>query len=168
MPIRGHLTSSRHLCSPLQHLSSSRNRPGPRPQRTEHPHRYPRSHEVGMTDSPRRDGSEPTQSFGSGYPVDYPDPAYSNQPPYQGSYPAVPRKRCRRPAPRCPIPPNSCRPTPPLRIRPPRNRPAAAADPLRRRVRRPRRSPTIANPGCGSGSWPRWRSWWSWASWSHW
>ncbi|KHO19304.1 MmpS family transport accessory protein [Mycolicibacterium setense] len=43
-----------------------------------------------MTDSPRRDGSEPTQSFGSGYPVDYPDPAYSNQPPYQGSYPAVP------------------------------------------------------------------------------
>ncbi|WP_273735723.1 MmpS family transport accessory protein [Mycolicibacterium septicum] len=44
-----------------------------------------------MTDSPRRDGSEPTQSFGSGYPVDYPDPAYSNQPPYQGSYPAVPQ-----------------------------------------------------------------------------
>ncbi|MGA5544645.1 MmpS family transport accessory protein [Mycobacterium sp. NPDC051198] len=43
-----------------------------------------------MTDSPRRDGSEPTQSFGSGYPVDYPDPAYSNQPPYQGAYPAVP------------------------------------------------------------------------------
>ena len=43
-----------------------------------------------MTDSPRRDGSEPTQSFGSGYPVDYPDPAYSNQPPYQGVYPAVP------------------------------------------------------------------------------
>src|SRR5689334_21769514 len=57
---------------------------GPRPQRTERPHRYPRSHEVGMTDSPRRDTSEPTQSFGSGYPVDYPDPAYSNQPPYQG------------------------------------------------------------------------------------
>ncbi|MFV8050641.1 MmpS family transport accessory protein [Mycobacterium sp. 48b] len=44
-----------------------------------------------MTDSPRRDGSDPTQSFGSGYPVDYPDPAYSNQPPYQGSYPAVPQ-----------------------------------------------------------------------------
>ncbi|CRZ13376.1 MmpS family transport accessory protein [Mycolicibacterium neworleansense] len=44
-----------------------------------------------MTDSPRRDGSEPGQSFGSGYPVDYPDPAYSNQPPYQGSYPAVPQ-----------------------------------------------------------------------------
>ncbi|NOP94865.1 MmpS family transport accessory protein [Mycolicibacterium fortuitum] len=43
-----------------------------------------------MTDSPRRDGSEPTQSFGSGYPVDYPDPAYSNQPPYQSVYPAVP------------------------------------------------------------------------------
>lgn len=43
-----------------------------------------------MTDSPRRDGSEPTQSFGSGYPVDYPDPAYSNQPPYPGVYPAVP------------------------------------------------------------------------------
>ncbi|MGV0736856.1 hypothetical protein BA059_08870 [Mycolicibacterium sp. (ex Dasyatis americana)] len=43
-----------------------------------------------MTDSPRRDGSEPTQSLGSGYPVDYPDPAYSNQPPYQSVYPAVP------------------------------------------------------------------------------
>ncbi|MBP2451146.1 MmpS family transport accessory protein [Mycolicibacterium lutetiense] len=36
-----------------------------------------------MTDSPRRDGSD--------YPVDYPDPAYSNQPPYQGVYPAVPQ-----------------------------------------------------------------------------
>lgn len=44
-----------------------------------------------MTDSPGRDGSEPTQSFGSGYPVNYPDPAYSNQPPYQGVYPAVPQ-----------------------------------------------------------------------------
>ncbi|MGV0815106.1 MmpS family transport accessory protein [Mycolicibacterium boenickei] len=43
-----------------------------------------------MTDSPRRDGSEPTQSFDSGYPVDYPDPAYANQPPYQGAYPALP------------------------------------------------------------------------------
>ncbi|WP_155918017.1 MULTISPECIES: MmpS family transport accessory protein [unclassified Mycolicibacterium] len=43
-----------------------------------------------MTDSPRRDGSEPTQSFDSGYPVNYPDPAYANQPPYQGSYPVVP------------------------------------------------------------------------------
>ncbi|WP_441957021.1 MmpS family transport accessory protein [Mycolicibacterium houstonense] len=43
-----------------------------------------------MTDSPRRDGSEPTQSFGSGYPVDYPDPAYANQPPYQGGYPVLP------------------------------------------------------------------------------
>ncbi|MEV0674578.1 MmpS family transport accessory protein [Mycobacterium sp. NPDC050441] len=42
-----------------------------------------------MTDSPRRDGSEPTQSLGSGYPVNYPDPAYSNQPPYP-AYPAVP------------------------------------------------------------------------------
>lgn len=43
-----------------------------------------------MTDSPRRDGSGQTESFGNGSPVDYPDPAYSNQPPYQGSYPAVP------------------------------------------------------------------------------
>ncbi|OMB95154.1 hypothetical protein A5733_13190 [Mycobacterium sp. NS-7484] len=40
-----------------------------------------------MTDSPRRDGSDPTQPFGSGSPVDYPDPAYANQPPYQGAYP---------------------------------------------------------------------------------
>ncbi|MGV0745877.1 MmpS family transport accessory protein [Mycolicibacterium sp. XJ870] len=43
-----------------------------------------------MTDSPRRDGSEPTQQLGSEYPVDYPDPAYANQPPYGGVYPAVP------------------------------------------------------------------------------
>ena len=43
-----------------------------------------------MTDSPRRDGSEPTQQLGSGYPVDYPDPAYANQPPYNGVYPAAP------------------------------------------------------------------------------
>lgn len=43
-----------------------------------------------MTDSPRRDGSDPTRSFGNGYPVDYPDPAYANQPPYPAAYPAVP------------------------------------------------------------------------------
>lgn len=43
-----------------------------------------------MTDSPRRDGSEPTQQFGYGQPVDYPDPAYANQPPYSGGYPPVP------------------------------------------------------------------------------
>jgi hypothetical protein len=43
-----------------------------------------------MTDSPRRDGADATQQFGNGYPVDYPDPAYANQPPYNGAYPAVP------------------------------------------------------------------------------
>lgn len=47
-----------------------------------------------MTDSPRRDGSEPTQQFGNrhpeSYPVDYPDPAYANQTPYSGAYPAAP------------------------------------------------------------------------------
>ncbi len=37
-----------------------------------------------MTDSWRRDGSEPTQPLDGGYPVDYPDPAYANQPPYPG------------------------------------------------------------------------------------
>ncbi len=41
-----------------------------------------------MTDSPRRDGNEPTQQFG--YPVDYPDPAYANQTPYGGAYPPAP------------------------------------------------------------------------------
>ncbi|ORA36585.1 MmpS family transport accessory protein [Mycobacterium aquaticum] len=44
-----------------------------------------------MTDSPRREGSDPTQPLGSGYPVDYPEPAYADQPPYQPpGYPAVP------------------------------------------------------------------------------
>jgi hypothetical protein len=49
-----------------------------------------------MTDSPRRDGSEPTQQSGNrypdGYPVDYPDPAYANQAPYTGAYPAAPNQ----------------------------------------------------------------------------
>lgn len=40
-----------------------------------------------MTESPRRDGSEPTQSFGVD-PVDY--PAYANEPTYHSAYPAVP------------------------------------------------------------------------------
>lgn len=44
-----------------------------------------------MTDSPRRDGSDPTEPLGSGYPVDYPEPAYADQPPYQPpGYPAGP------------------------------------------------------------------------------
>jgi Mycobacterium membrane protein len=42
-----------------------------------------------MTDSPRRDGSEPTQPFGNSYPG-YTDPAYASQasygPPYQAPY----------------------------------------------------------------------------------
>lgn len=41
-----------------------------------------------MTDSPRRDGNEPTQQLG--HPVDYPDPAYANQTPYNGTYPPAP------------------------------------------------------------------------------
>lgn len=40
-----------------------------------------------MTDSPRRDGNEPTQPLGSGYPG-YSDPAYANQPPYGPGYQA--------------------------------------------------------------------------------
>ncbi|MDV3127744.1 MmpS family protein [Mycobacterium sp. 21AC1] len=43
-----------------------------------------------MTDSPRRDGGEPTQQLGSNEPVDYPDPAYAGQPPYNAAYPAGP------------------------------------------------------------------------------
>ncbi len=44
-----------------------------------------------MTDSPRRDGSEPTQPLGGGY-QGYPDPAYAGQaPPYGAVYqPPVP------------------------------------------------------------------------------
>ena len=40
-----------------------------------------------MTDSPRRDGAEPTQPFGNGYPG-YSDPAYASQAPYGPSYQA--------------------------------------------------------------------------------
>ncbi len=43
-----------------------------------------------MTESPRRDGSGQTEPSGSSYPLDYPDPAYANQPPYYGGYPAAP------------------------------------------------------------------------------
>ena len=38
-----------------------------------------------MTDSPRRDGAEPTQPLGNGYPG-YSDPAYASQAPYGPSY----------------------------------------------------------------------------------
>ncbi|AKS36394.1 MmpS family transport accessory protein [Mycolicibacterium goodii] len=61
-----------------------------------------------MTDSPRRDGSEPTQQFASNYPVDYPDPAYANQTPYNGGYPAAPTP-----------PPNQFQPTQQLPAYPP-------------------------------------------------
>ena len=50
----------------------------------------PCSHEVGMSDSPRRDGTEPTQPLGNGYQA-YTDPAYASQaygPAYQA--PAAP------------------------------------------------------------------------------
>lgn len=40
-----------------------------------------------MTDSPRRDGTEPTQPQGNSYPG-YTDPAYANQAPYGPSYQA--------------------------------------------------------------------------------
>jgi Mycobacterium membrane protein len=44
-----------------------------------------------MTDSPRRDGPEPTQPFGTSYPG-YSDPAYASQAPYGPTYqaPATP------------------------------------------------------------------------------
>jgi hypothetical protein len=44
-----------------------------------------------MTDSPRRDGTEPTQPLGNSYPA-YTDPAYAGQSPYGPTYqaPAVP------------------------------------------------------------------------------
>ena len=42
-----------------------------------------------MTDSPRRDGPEPTQPFGDSYPG-YSDPAYASQAPYGPTYQAPP------------------------------------------------------------------------------
>src|SRR4030088_977225 len=51
----------------------------------------PCSEEGGMTDSPRRDGTEPTRPLGPSYPG-YTDPAYANQAPYGPTYqaPAAP------------------------------------------------------------------------------
>jgi hypothetical protein len=49
-----------------------------------------------MTDSPRRDGPEPTQPLGNSYPA-YTDPAYASQasygPPYQAPYVPPPTER---------------------------------------------------------------------------
>ena len=54
-----------------------------------------------MSDSPRRDGTEPTQPLGNSYPA-YTDPAYASQAPYGPTYqaPAVPN-------PTQPLPPYS-------------------------------------------------------------
>ncbi|MGV9803728.1 MmpS family transport accessory protein [Mycobacterium sp. NPDC003449] len=43
-----------------------------------------------MTETPRRDESGAPRPVAGGYPVDYPDPAYANQPAYGGGYPALP------------------------------------------------------------------------------
>ena len=40
-----------------------------------------------MTDSPRRDGPDPTQPLGNSYPG-YTDPAYASQAPYGPTYQA--------------------------------------------------------------------------------
>lgn len=53
-----------------------------------------------MTESPRRDGAEPTQPLGNSYPGP-PDPAYANQTPYGPPYQPPPGQ----------IPPNGCRRT---------------------------------------------------------
>jgi Mycobacterium membrane protein len=52
-----------------------------------------------MTDSPRRDGPEPTQPLGNSYPG-YTDPAYASQAPYGPTYqaPAAPNPTERLPA----------------------------------------------------------------------
>jgi Mycobacterium membrane protein len=52
-----------------------------------------------MTDSPRRDGPDPTQPLGNGYPG-YSDPAYASQAPYGPTYqaPAAPAPTERLPA----------------------------------------------------------------------
>jgi hypothetical protein len=51
--------------------------------------RVPCSHEVGMTDSPRRDVPDPTEPMPYGYPG-YTDPAYSNQAPLGSYYQPLP------------------------------------------------------------------------------
>jgi hypothetical protein len=52
-----------------------------------------------MTDSPRRDGTDPTQPLGPGYPG-YTDPAYAGQTPYGPTYqaPAAPKPTEQLPA----------------------------------------------------------------------
>ena len=52
-----------------------------------------------MTDSPRRDGADPTQPLGPSYPG-YTDPAYAGQAPYGPTYqaPAVPNPTEQLPA----------------------------------------------------------------------
>jgi Mycobacterium membrane protein len=52
-----------------------------------------------MTESPRRDGAEPTQPLGNSYPG-YPDPAYASQAPYGPTYqaPAAPKPTEQLPA----------------------------------------------------------------------
>ena len=57
-------------------------------------HRYPRCHEVEMTDSPRRDGhrSEPTDPYGNRYPG-YIDPAYAAKHPMAPNYAGPDRDR---------------------------------------------------------------------------
>ena len=78
----------------------------------------PCSHEVGMTDSPRRDGTEPTQPLANSYPA-YTDPAYASQAPYGPTYQA----------PAAPNPTAAAAAVLPVRLRPLRHRAVRPAVP---------------------------------------
>ena len=100
-----------------------------------------------MTDSPRRDGADPTQPLGDGYPG-YTDPAYAGQAPARAHLPGPGGGESHRAAARVLA----------VRLRPLRDRP----------IRRPvsaggvhqnRRRPMIRSRRAGCGSSPPSRCW---------
>ena len=95
-----------------------------------------------MTDSPRRDGTEPTQPLGNSYPA-YTDPAYASQAPYGPTYQAPAGPNPTQPLPQ--YSPYGYDPTPP----------GSTASSTRRVSRRNRR-PSRRNRRAGSGGPRRW------------
>ena len=109
--------------------------------------RVPCSHEVGMTDSPRRDAPDPTQPLPYGYPG-YTDPAYANQPPH-GTYYQPPPSR----EPTQQLPPYSPYALPGTPTHRKSVRPAVPTGRHAARATRPERPRTR---GCGCGRSRRW------------